>query len=114
LRFGDENRVPKYVPRSSELHRTPPLETTRNAPKSAKTGSLIGFGRRLVAELWLYPDYSAVLELSTKCAPGDAFQIAAETRAFLMQQGIDLGGEQQAKTRKALEFSSDRLRGKGD
>jgi hypothetical protein len=73
-----------------------------------------GFGRRLVTELWLYPDYSAVLELSTKCAPGEAFQVAAETRAFLVQQGIDLGGEQQAKTRKALEFFSDRLRSKGD
>ena len=28
-----------------------------------------GFGRRLVAELWLYPDGSRILELSTKCVP---------------------------------------------
>ncbi len=28
-----------------------------------------GYGRRLVAELWLYPDNSMLLELSTKCAP---------------------------------------------
>jgi hypothetical protein len=27
-----------------------------------------GFGRRLVAELWMYPDGSRILELSTKCA----------------------------------------------
>ena len=28
-----------------------------------------GFDRRLVAEMWLYPDGSRILELSTKCAP---------------------------------------------
>ena len=62
------------------------------------------FGRRLVAELWLYPDGSRVLELSTKCEPADAFRAAAETRAFLGQHGIDLTGEQTTKTRRALEF----------
>src|SRR5215207_5685573 len=69
-----------------------------------------GFDRRLVAELWWYPDYSRVLELSTKCAPSEAFQVAAETRAFLSGRGLDLSGEQQTKTRKALEFFSGRLR----
>jgi hypothetical protein len=63
-----------------------------------------GFERRLVAELWMYPDNSRVLELSTKCDPGEAFQAAAETRAFLSGRGVDLSGEQQAKTVKALEF----------
>jgi hypothetical protein len=62
------------------------------------------FGRRLVAELWLFPDGSRVLELSTKCAPADAFRAAAETRAFLSRYGIDLTGEQATKTRRALEF----------
>ena len=60
--------------------------------------------RRLVAEMWLYPDGSRVLELSTKCAPAEAFQVAAETRAFLAGKGVDLSGEQQTKTRKALQF----------
>jgi hypothetical protein len=69
-----------------------------------------GYDRKLVAELWLYPDSSSILELSTKCAPSDAFQVAAETRAFLAQRGIDLSGEQQTKTRKALEFFAQRLR----
>ena len=41
-----------------------------------------GYGRRLVAELWLYPDNSMLLELSTKCAPSEAFQIAAETESL--------------------------------
>ena len=49
-------------------------------------------GRKLVAELWLYPDNSMILELSTKCAPSEAFQVAAETRAFLAQHGVDLSG----------------------
>ena len=62
------------------------------------------FERRLVAELWMYPDGSRVFELSTKCAPSDAFQAAAETRAFLSKRGIDLHGEQETKTAKALEF----------
>jgi hypothetical protein len=68
-----------------------------------------GYGRRLVAELWLYPDNSMLLELSTKCAPSEAFQIAAETRVFLTERGIDLSGEQETKTKKALEFFSKQL-----
>jgi hypothetical protein len=69
-----------------------------------------GYDRKLVAEVWLYPDNSMLLELSTKCAPGEAFQVAAETKAFLIENGIDVGGEQETKTRKALEFFSARLR----
>ena len=66
-------------------------------------------GRKVVAELWLYPDDSRVLELSTKCAPGEAFQVAAETRAFLSERGVDMGGDQETKTRKALEFFAGHL-----
>jgi hypothetical protein len=61
-------------------------------------------GRKLVAELWLYPDDSRILELSTKCRPGEAFEHAARLRAFLSDRGIDLLGEQETKTRKALEM----------
>ena len=68
------------------------------------------FDRRLVVEMWLYPDGSRILELSTKCPPAEAFQAAAETRAFLTGQGVDLDGEQETKTRKALEFFSGRLK----
>jgi hypothetical protein len=67
-------------------------------------------GRRLVGEAWLYPDGSRILELSTKSAPSEAFQAAAETRAFLAGRGIDLSGEQQTKTRKALDFFAKPLR----
>ena len=69
-------------------------------------------GRRLVAELWLYPDGSRILELSTKCTAADAFQVAAESRAFLSAKGIDLSGEQQTKTKTALEFFSQELEAK--
>ena len=65
--------------------------------------------QRLVAELWLYPDGSRVLELSTKCAPSETFQVAAEMRAFLAGRGVNLTGEQQPKTRKALDFFSAEL-----
>jgi hypothetical protein len=68
------------------------------------------YGRRLVAELWLYPDGSRILELSTKCAPNEAFDVAAETRAFLASQGVDLTGEQHTKTKTALEFFSRSLK----
>jgi hypothetical protein len=61
-------------------------------------------GRRMVAELWTYPDGSRILELSTRCTTTDAFQAAAETRAYLTSHGVDLSGEQATKTRKALEF----------
>jgi hypothetical protein len=70
-----------------------------------------GLGRKLVAELWLYPDDSRILELSTKCPPHDAFTAAAESRAYLSGRGVDLSGEQQTKTRRALEFFSARLAG---
>lgn len=61
-------------------------------------------GRRLVAELWLYPGGTRLLELSTRCDPGEAFQVAAEARAFLGERGLTLDGEQQTKTRTALEL----------
>jgi hypothetical protein len=69
-----------------------------------------GLERRLVAELWMYPDNSRVLELSTKCDPAEAFQAAAEARAFMTARGVDLSGEQQAKTAKALEFFAARVK----
>ena len=65
-----------------------------------------GYDRKLVAEMWLYPDNTRILELSTKCAPSEAFDVAAEARAFLTGKGVDLLGEQQTKTRTALEFFS--------
>jgi hypothetical protein len=67
------------------------------------------FGRKLCTELWLYPDGSRILELSTKCAPSEMFQVAAEARGFLGASGIDLSGRQQTKTKTALQQFSKAL-----
>lgn len=69
-----------------------------------------GYERELVGELWLYPDDSRILELSTRCTQPEAAAVAAETRAFLSGLGIRISAEQETKTRKALEFFSERLR----
>ena len=67
-------------------------------------------GRRLVAELWLYPDGERVVELSTKCLPGQGLDTAIELRDFLASKSIDMEGEQQTKTKTAVEFFSSELR----
>lgn len=67
------------------------------------------FGQRIVVEMWLYPDGSRILEISTKCLPEEGFQAAAEFKAHLAGCGIVLTGKQQAKTGTALEFFSKRL-----
>jgi hypothetical protein len=68
-----------------------------------------GYDRKMVAELWLYPDGSRILELSTKCAPSEMFDVALESRAYLAKQGLNLSGEQQTKTKTALEYFSGQL-----
>jgi hypothetical protein len=67
------------------------------------------YARKLVAELWLYPDGARIFELSTKCLPAEAFQVAAETRAQLTGCGVSLGGIQQTKTRTALTYFAAKL-----
>jgi hypothetical protein len=61
-------------------------------------------GRKVAAEMWLYPDGSHILELSARAETNEAFQVAAEVRAYLVARGIDLSGEQETKTRRALEY----------
>ena len=60
--------------------------------------------RRMVAEMWLYPDNTRILELSTKCPPAEMFDTAARARAFLSERGVKLDGRQQTKTKTALSF----------
>jgi len=67
-------------------------------------------GRKVVAELWLYPDGTRILELSTKCAPSEAINVAMQGKAYLSDRGIDLSGKQQTKTRTALNFFSKEIR----
>jgi hypothetical protein len=65
--------------------------------------------RSIVVEMWLYPDGSRILELSTKCAPNEMFNVAYETRAYLAGRGVVLTGVQQTKTRTALEYYAKQL-----
>jgi len=71
-----------------------------------------GIARRIVAEMWFYPDGSRILELSTKCLPQEGVAVAAEVRRFLQDKGIDITGEQQTKTKTALEYFSAELHAK--
>ena len=59
--------------------------------------------------MWVYPDGTRVVELSTKCRPGEGLDVLAEVKEFLDAEGISLGGEQQTKTKTALEFFSKEL-----
>jgi hypothetical protein len=67
-------------------------------------------GRRLVAEAWLLPDGSRILELSTKCPPAETFQAAVESRAYLEGLGLDLTADPATKTKSTLELFARRLR----
>ena len=70
-----------------------------------------GYARKMVGELWLYPDGSQIVELSTKARPEEALQVAMEAKAFLQTRGVDLSAEQQTKTKTALEFFSGAAKG---
>ena len=67
------------------------------------------FDRPIITEVWLYPDGLRVMEVSTKCLPKEAFQVAADFKAYLASKGIELGADQSAKTKTSLEFFSARL-----
>ena len=56
------------------------------------------FGRRVVVEMWLYPDGSRILEISTKCPPRETFQTAAEFKAYLANCGIKVVVSDETKT----------------
>lgn len=71
------------------------------------------FDRPIVLEVWIYPDGSIVMEVSTKCLPKETFQVAGDFRACLARHGIVLGADQSAKTKTALEFFSSRLKEEG-
>jgi hypothetical protein len=96
-----------------------------HAPKGIELRSLSTFGptfvlkvrvwvkqldRRLVLELWLFPDGSRNMEISTKAAPSEAFQFATEFKKYLADIGVELTGNQQTKTRAAMQFFAPEVR----
>ena len=72
---------------------------TKHAPEGLELDALTAFGPINVAklkfrlkitqaheatvEMWFYPDSTRILELSTKCASDETFQVLAESRAVL-------------------------------
>jgi hypothetical protein len=62
------------------------------------------FDRRIVVEMWLYPDGSRILEVSTKGTPAEAFQVGATFKAYLARIGVSLAAPQQTKTKAAMDF----------
>jgi hypothetical protein len=71
------------------------------------------FDRPITIEMWLYPDGSRILEISTKCLPKEGFQVGAEFKSYLAARGIVLGADQAPKTKTALEFFSAGLKEEG-
>jgi hypothetical protein len=65
-----------------------------------------GLEHRLTIEQWHFPGYVPLVEMSTKAVPNDVVQIYGEVREFLQRYGLSPNGEQEAKTRRALEFLS--------
>jgi hypothetical protein len=62
------------------------------------------FRQPITVELWLYPDGSRIFEVSTKGPPTEAFQVAAEFRAFVTKCGIPLEKPTVTKTGSAIKF----------
>ena len=71
------------------------------------------FDRPITIEMWLYPDGSRILEVSTKCLPKESFQVGAEFKTYLAARGIVVGADQAPKTKTALEFFSAGLKEEG-
>ncbi len=115
--FSKEQRAfyAAHAPAGIELDSLVPLGPTFVLKDRFQAG--MGFetppaDRLMVAEIWLYPDGSRILELSTRCRPAQAFQVAAEARAYLVGRGVVIGGQQQTKTKAALEFFHAELKAK--
>ena len=85
-----------------------PAPAQVQAPAEARV-----FDRPIVVEVWIYPDGSIVMEVSTKCLPKETFQVIGDFKDYLARHGIVLGADQSAKTRTALEFFSARLKKEG-
>jgi hypothetical protein len=63
-----------------------------------------GFPHKLTIEQWHFPGQVPLVELSTKAVPSEVFATAREVTTFLAGRGLSPSGEQEPKTRKALQF----------
>ena len=63
-----------------------------------------GFPHDVVAERWILPDGSDLVELSITVRPGEAADTTTDFSEFLAKHGLDVDGDQQTKTKGALAF----------
>jgi hypothetical protein len=63
-----------------------------------------GFPHKMTIEQWHFPGQVPLVELSTKSVPAEVFATAREATEFLATKGLTPSGEQEPKTRKALQF----------
>ena len=66
--------------------------------------------RKVVVEVWLCPDGSRLLEVSTKCEPREALEVTAQLRDYLTRHGISADTVQQTKSKTILEYYARELR----
>ena len=69
-----------------------------------------GFSQKMTIEQWHYPGQVPLVELSTKAAPLDVLRVHGEATELLRRHGLKATGEQEPKTRKALQFFARDLR----
>jgi hypothetical protein len=61
-------------------------------------------GYEVTVEEWVRPDRSDLVEISIKVDPNEAVEANERFVDFLRSRGFDTEGEQQTKTRTALEY----------
>ncbi len=71
-----------------------------------------GVSENVTVEQWHYPGQIPAVELSTKSSPAQSHKLALEGQRFLREHGLNASGQQEPKTRKALEFLAARLASK--
>ena len=64
---------------------------------------------KLTVELWHFPGQVPLVELSTKSTPSEVFSLQKDVTEFLATRGLTPTGEQEPKTRKALQFFATHL-----
>lgn len=68
-----------------------------------------GLEMPLVVEAWIFPNNTSILELSTRCRPAEALEVANRLKTYLAGRNVPLDGEQSTKTKDALTYFSSRL-----
>jgi uncharacterized protein YjbK len=100
-----EDLVSEFAPGGVEwdqIHPLGPVETRRYEVEMDE------LDHELTVEVWMLPDGNDLVELSINVTPDEAEEAGRDLREFLESQGFDLGGDQQTKTRAALDFFTDR------